>query len=320
MTRVRVTSLVLVVAGLAACGGGQTSPPSSGTTQPQVPASASASVPPQLLALLPAEGDVPGWVPSKPPRAFTPDTLFELIDGAANGFVTYGVQAVVAADYARQATGDEAAVEVYQMQDPLNAFGKYSEERGPEYRFLPIGNEGYSDATTVNFWAGQYYVKITAFEEKEEVVRGLIELARAMASRVSVPGAEPPELSWFPSDGQLPHTSKYLPRDVLSQSYFTNGFEVRYRAGARQSRLVLIDMGSPAAAGEALARYRQFVAKGGAVLEDIASPGAGGFAGDDSFHGSMVAVRAGKHVAVALGSTGRAAGRKQVADLVQAIR
>ena len=61
------------------------------------------------------------------------ENLWELIDGAADGFVTYGVQEVVTADYAQAGTGYEAVIEVYQMKDPLNAYGKYSEERNPEY-------------------------------------------------------------------------------------------------------------------------------------------------------------------------------------------
>jgi hypothetical protein len=324
MIRILLLTIVLAAAGLAACGKSQekaaTETPSAPPAGDSPGAAANANVPPQLLALLPATNDVPGWTVSKAPRAFTPDTLYELINGAADGFITYGVQAVVTSDYQRAGTGDEVVVEVYQMKDALNAFGKYSEERGPDYRFLQIGNEGYSGGTTVNFWAGPYYVKLTAFEEKDELAGEMAKLAAAIASKVTTPGAEPRELAWFPKANQLPRTSKYIPKDVLAQSYLTKGFEARYKAGTREARLVLVDTGSAAAAGDALTRYRQALAKSATDMKDIAAPGEGGFAGKDSFYGAIVAVRAGGYLAVALGAPNEDAGKKQVGELVRNIR
>ena len=319
MTRTLLRIVVLAAAALSACGGDR----KQGQAQTQVVENPGLTVvvpvPPHLAGLLPADNRVPGWAASGAPRGFMPDTLFELINGAADGFIAYGVQAVVAADYKQEGTGYEAAVEIYEMRDPLNAFGKYSEERGPEYQLLQVGNEGYSGGTTVNFWTGQYYVKITAFEEKDAITQEMVKLAQAIAAKVPAPGTEPRELSWFPKQNQLPRTAKYIPRDVLAQSFFTNGFEVRYKAGAKESRLVLIGMLSEADAVEALSRYRESVAKGGAGLADITAPGEGGFAGKDGYYGTVVAVRAGTHVAVALGAASEAAGRKQLADLVRNI-
>jgi hypothetical protein len=76
---------------------------------------------------------------------------------------------------------------------------------------------------------------------------------------------------------------------------------------------------SEAEAVEALSRYRASVAKGGTGLADIAAPGEGGFAGKDGYYGSVEAVRAGTHDAVALGAASEAAGRRQLADLVRNI-
>jgi hypothetical protein len=313
MKRVCLLALVLATAGLMACGGKQ----DKGGTQSQPATEAGPSgVPPQLAALLPSNTEVPGWTPAKPPRAFTVDTLYELINGAADGFITYGVQRVVAADYSQAGTGDEVAVEIYQMKDALNAFGKYSEERSPENRFLAIGHEGYTSGGTVNFWTGQYYVKMTAFEEKDSLTQEMVALARAIAAKVPAPGTEPRELSWFPREGQLPHTGKYIPRDVLAQSFLTNGFEVQYGPGPKPSRLTLVGLESAAAATDALARYRQAVAKGASDVRDLTAPGDGGFFAKDGFYGQLVAVRAGSRLAVALGVASEAAGTKQVAELL----
>jgi hypothetical protein len=279
-----------------------------------------ASVSPNLLALLPSGNEVAGWSMPQKPRSFRAGDLYEYIDGAADGFLTYGFQEVASADFKQSGTGYEAVVDIYEMKDPLNAFGKYAEERNPSYSFLKIGNEGYSGGTAVNFWTGSYYVKIAAFEEKEAITQEMVKLAQAIASKVKNPAAEPGEFAWFPKANQLPHTAVYLPKDVLAQSYLANGYEVKYQAGGKEYKMTLINLDTPAAAQAALARYRQFVATAGKDVKDIKAPGEGGFAGKDSFYGDMAAVRSGSRIAVALGAPSQEAATKAAAELLAKVR
>ena len=79
-------------------------------------------------------------------------------------------------------------------------------------------------------------------------------------------------------------------------------------------------MESAAGAGDALTRYRQAVTKSGKDVKDVTGVGDGGFAGKDSFYGNLVAIRAGHHVAVALGVTSEDAGKTQLAGLVRNIK
>lgn len=312
MKRFVLMTLVLSALALSACGRGQ----SEQQAEPASQAKAEAKGSPQMLALLPADNEVQGWTVAKPARSFNADTLYELIDGAADGFIAYGVREVVTSEYKQAGTGAQAVIEIYQMKDPLNAYGKYSEERNPEYQFLQVGNEGYSGGTSLNFWTGDYYVKMTTFEEKDAVKQELAKLARAVAGKVKAPGAAPQEVSYFPKDNLLPHTDRYIPQDVLAQSYFSNGFEARYKGGDKESKLVLIALPDEGAAKDGLARYKQAVAKDGAKLRDLKAPGEGGFAGKHSFYGNVAAARTGKHVVVALGTPTEEAGIKQVAAVV----
>jgi len=234
--------------------------------------------------------------------------------------VTYGVQEVLAADYRQADTGYETVIEIYRMKDPLNAFGKYSEERYPDYQFLDVGNEGYSGGTSVNFWKGPYYVKTTTFQQNDALNQELVKLARAVAGKVASPGGEPTELSWLPKENQLPRTTKYVAKDVLAQSYFTGGFEAQYTAGAKESRLVLIPMESATAAGEALGRYRDAVGAGGKAARALRGLGEEGFAAEDSLYGGIVAARRDRFIAVALGAATEDAGRQQVAAVLRSAR
>ena len=314
----RITILLLCIAGfcLVSCGNKE-----SGSEEAKVVAPPAASdVSPQLLALLPANNAVPGWAMSQKPRSFKAENLWEFIDGAADGYLAYGFQEVVSADYAQEGTGYQAVVDVYQMRDPLNAFGIYTQERNPESQFLQIGNEGYSGGTSVNFWIGSYYVKITVFEEKDALKQEMAKLASAIAGKVPAPGAEPVEASYFPKANQLPHTILYIPKDVLAQSYLTNGFEAKYKAGDQEYKMILVALESATAAQDAMARYRQFLTKGGKEVKELKAPGEGGFSGKDSFYGNMAAVRAGKNLVVVLGVASEEAGKKAIAELISNIK
>jgi hypothetical protein len=315
----RITPLVLLFAVLGFGGCAKKENGGKQEAKSSTPAMQSA-VSPQLLSLYPAKNEVPGWAMKETPRSFKPANLYEFIDGAADGYLTYGFQEVATADYAQESSGFQAVIDIYQMQDPLNAFGIYSEERNPEYSFMKIGNEGYSGGTSVNFWSGPYYVKITTFDEKDALKQEMTKLAAAVAGKVTVPGAEPIEVSYFPKKDLLPHSTTYIPRDVLAQSYLTNGFEAKYKSGDKESKLVLISLDSPSAAQAALARYRQFESTDGRTAKDLKTPGDGGFSGKDSFYGNMLAVRAGRNLVVALGMASEDTGKKMAAELLGNIK
>jgi hypothetical protein len=107
---------------------------------------------------------------------------------------------------------------------------------------------------------------------------------------------------------------------VLAQSYFTNGFEVKYKAGEKEFKMILVGMEALADTQGAFTRYRQFVATSGKEVGDIKAPGEGGFAGKDSFYGEMAAVRSGSRIVIVLGVPSREAGTKAISELLLNIK
>ncbi len=316
MNRINAAWLLLFGLCLISCAREQSTQGSNEKTVPPPPA----EVTPRPAALLPARGDVPGWAISQKERIFGPENLWQFIDGAADRYLTYGFEELAASEYAREVAGQRVRIEIYRMSNPLNAYGMYTQERSPDCQFLKVGNEGYSTASTLNFWAGSYYVKITAYEEKDEVVREMGRLADAMAAKVKAPGGEPVEVGYFPKANQLPHTMAYVPKNVLGQSYLHNGFEAKYRADGIECRMILMALESPEAAQRAMVRYRQFLSSGGRVVKDLSVPGQGGFAGKESSYGNIIAVRSGRNVAMVLGAVSEDEGKKLITELVDNIR
>jgi len=316
MKKFNVLFLLFAGLSLAACARREGSQQETSAAAPAADAQAS----PQLMALFPAGDQVQGWEMSHKARAFKAGDLWKFIDGAADRYLAYGLEEVVSADYVQKGTGYQAVVDIYQLRDPLNAFGIYSQERNPDYQFLKIGNEAWSGSTSLNFWTGRYYVKITAFEARDPLKQEMDRLAAAVAGKVAVRGAEPAEAGWFPKASQIPRSVVYVPKDVLAQSYFTGGFEARYKAGDREYKMVLVILESPEAAQKALARYQQFLSGGGKAVRDLPAPGQGGFSGKAGYYGNLVAVRSGRHIAVALRVLSEDEGMKLTAELIENIR
>ncbi|MFH1574022.1 MAG: DUF6599 family protein, partial [Acidobacteriota bacterium] len=85
----------------------------------------------QLASLLPGNNAVAGWSAADQPRFFGPGDLWEYINGAADGYLTYGFRQVVTAEYSHSETQSQAVIDIYRMQDPRNAFGIYTQELNP---------------------------------------------------------------------------------------------------------------------------------------------------------------------------------------------
>jgi hypothetical protein len=312
-----VVLVALLTLAACACGREEPAPPPSDT-----PGQGAATLPEssqQLLGLLPAGDEVPGWTMKGSPKFFGPGNLWEFINGAAEGYLAYGFQEVVSAHFASGSR--EVVADVYRMKDRVNAFGIYAQERNPAAQFVPAGVEGYAAGTAVNYWAGEYYVKITAFEEHVEIQHAMQAIGSVIEKKIGPAGSAPAEIAWFPAENQMPHSVAYVPKDILGQSYFAGAFEARYQAGRAEYKLLAIDQLNADAAGKVFASYRQFLSGQGRPVMDLSVQGADqGFAGEDGFYGRVMAARAGGHIVIALGAPSATAGRDALALLLRNIR
>jgi hypothetical protein len=290
---------VAVVIFLHACSGKREEPRES--VAPETTTAAPDSAGSSLTGMLPLDQSVPGWTRNGEVRSFGPDNLWQYIDGAAESYLSYGFEQVVTAEYAHSQMAIQATIDIYRMKDAKNAFGIYAAELNPDAEFMPIGAEGYASGTVLNFWAGVYYVKIIVAEERADIRLEMPKLARWVSSRLGPPGTIPPEAGYFPQENLIPHSIRYLPKDILGQSYLVSGFEARYRREGGEFKIVVISAADASSTREVLAKYRQFIGSSGKVAQDIGSPAEDGFCGADSFFGPMAVLRSGHRILIALG-------------------
>jgi hypothetical protein len=294
----KLTCAALTVAlGLAACRGAQpTSPPPAPAAAPTI----SATVESGLAAYLPPAGALAGWTRSKPPQTYSADTLWEFIDGAAETYVDFGFEDALSVGYANG--GADVGIEIYRMADSLHAFGVYTQERPPAPQAVAVGAEAYANSNVLNFWKGSCYVKLIAPRPDQPGLAAMTTLARAISDKLPEGGPLPRELTAFPPKNLVPHSIKFLPKDVLGQRDLTNGFEASYQDGQTLVRLVVIPFATPGDATAAFRRYRGFVAGGGKVRTAATKVGDEAFAGDDRFSARVFGARSGPVVAISIGA------------------
>ena len=118
-----------------------------------------------VFAVPAAAMDIPeldGWEPTADQRAFGPDSLWVYINGAADQFLSHGFRELRCRDL--QAGEVAATVSVYDMGNPLNAFGIYGVEAASGGDVVEAGARAVmSPPYQALLLKGRYYVKVESF-------------------------------------------------------------------------------------------------------------------------------------------------------------
>jgi len=212
--------------------------------QPQSPGGDSAG-------LFPA---IDGWKLAPPPgdSVYTRENLWDIIDGAADVFLSYGFVDLHIGEYTSSG-GDDVRAELYRHKSRDDAFGMYSQERSPAYHFIDVGTQGYIEGQVLNFLCGVYYVKLSSHSRGEKAQDALILIARALDGHLRQDRGWPAECAFFPpSEGRRPNADTYVAENFLGYRALHSAYVAQYEEGYK---LFLIDCDSPEKAREMVSAY-----------------------------------------------------------------
>ena len=209
---------------------------------------------------------VNGWSLSGQPQVFSPDTLYEYIDGGADLYLKYEFQELQVAEYRKDKAS--VTVEVYRHQDAKRAFGIYSQERLPGADFVVLGTQGYYESTVLNFLQDRYYVKMssenTGAEDREVLLDFGQQVSRELGGTASLPGI----LSALPSEGRKRNSERFVDKDFLGYSFLHSGFSAEYEVSGKKFQLFVIEGESPADSRTMLENYLGRIQSPGAKVEE----------------------------------------------------
>jgi hypothetical protein len=177
---------------------------------------------------------------------YTGNDLWSFIDGAADTYLALGFVDLHVAEYKK---GREVIkLEIYRHTDHLMAFGIYASERSATFRFLNLGAQGYLTGGAINFFKGNYYVKIKTYSEKPKTLHAEESLAARVANMLAGETDMPALLSLFPTANKKVNEETFVNESVLGHDYLKRAFKADYTIGSDNFSIYIIKSKSPAEA------------------------------------------------------------------------
>lgn len=241
-------------------------PDAAATTRPAEPSMAKR---PEHFPEMPGAG----WTSPDAIKRFDQETLYEKIDGKAGMFIAYLFAGLEFATYQKTDKGWPFDVYVYDMSEPLNAFGVYRVERSPEAAVRPLGREGYTSGASVFFWKGKYYVNVMGPPDQPEAAGAAEQIAAAVEKTISDDGKSFWAQTVFPAANQKKGSFSYKSTDALGYSFVRQLFLAEYAVDGKTYQLFIHRAADDAAAKALFAKYAEAVQKYNKVVSRKPSKG-----------------------------------------------
>jgi hypothetical protein len=248
--------------------------------------------------------EVAGWTFAPPPgdSVYTPNNLWDIIDGGAELFLSYGFVDLRIGEYSN-AAGTDVRVELYRHASKENAFGIYSQERNTGYHFIRIGTQGYIEDGALNLLCGTYYIKISTHKKGKAARDAMEMIGRKVLASLGEKSGWPPQLGYFPPERKVANGEGYVGENLLGYKFFHSAFTARYRDG---STLFLIEYASPAEARSAVTAYQK-------AVRDTAEMREGTVAEiSDLYNGAVYILVHGRTLAGAYGTVAKSEARERL--------
>jgi hypothetical protein len=187
--------------------------------------------------------DLPGYKKNTDFQVFAPDNLWDFINGAAETYLAYGFVDLHIAEYKKGK--NVIKLEIYRQSDHTMAFGIYSTERSPSFKYIKIGSQGYIAEGAENFYKGNYYVKIRTYSKSEKTLQAAQSLALSVAAMLDGSTDMPPALTLFPSSGKKVNEEMYINESVLGHKFLSGAFKANYEAVPDTFSVFIFDCKSP---------------------------------------------------------------------------
>ena len=192
--------------------------------------------------------DLSGYRKNTDFKAFLPDDLWDFIDGAAETYLSYGFVDLHIAEYKKGK--NVIKLEIYRHSDHILAFGIYSTERSPSFKYMNLGSQGYKADGSINFFKGNYYVKIRTLPKNVKTLQAAESLALSAAAMLEGSTEMPPVLSMFPSDGKKKNEEVYINENVLGHKFLKRAYRANYESGPDIFSVYIFNCKSPEEAWE----------------------------------------------------------------------
>ncbi len=238
---------------------------------PEGGAEGSTAAPKPAVKGEPMEISLAGTKPMGDTEFYNSDNLYEKIDGRAPAYQAFNVQSLRCRSFGiNAAPGSYVDVYEYRFDNPVDAFGIFSQERDPKGQPLTIVADGYSGEMGYFYRQGAVYVQIIASDMKPETLAKAKSIADIRAKDLPADDTGLAGRRKLPADGMIADSVAYVPENAQGQSALKEVFQAKYKfAGVELPFFVMVASADDAT--KAWKSFQDFCGKFGAVenLPDV---------------------------------------------------
>jgi hypothetical protein len=183
--------------------------------------------------------DLRGFKKSTDFPVYLKDNLWDYIGGAAATYLTYGFLDLHITEYKKGK--NSIKLEIYRLSGNNMAFGIYSTERSPSFKYVSLGSQGYIASGAINFFKGCFYIKIRTFSKNERVLKSAESLAHEVDDQIQGSTEMPSALSVFPLNGKKVNQETYINESVLGHKFLNKAFKGDYESGNETFSIFLLE-------------------------------------------------------------------------------
>ncbi|NIA13191.1 MAG: hypothetical protein GWP08_03850 [Nitrospiraceae bacterium] len=234
-----------------------------------VDAPAAKLLPDRVAELVP-----PGWRLYGQVEQFTPENLYEPINGRAEFYLAYDVVSLTFATFENASDPLQSAeLSIFDMGTPTHAFGVFSAERLGGEAPLPFGRAAYHSGASVYAWTGQYYVQAIATSASGDLEPITKALAREAVEMLPDSGESVWGLSALPAADRLPDSVRYFQVDALGLDFMQHTYTAQYLSGGEVIAAFVSLRDSETAAQATVDAYAEYAGKYGKGVERVSVDG-----------------------------------------------
>jgi hypothetical protein len=168
-----------------------------------------------LQTVLPEQ--IMSWSKDGDDRTFTPQTLFDYINGGAEVYRAYHMRGCFSRRYA---AGQEPAIslDIFDMGTSADAFGVFTHDRAG--KAIRLGQDGRLRPGWINFWKDRFFISIYAEEETPATQKAVRLLGEKVDSLIKAHGTRPKIIRWLPGEGLQANSIRYFHHHVILNYHY----------------------------------------------------------------------------------------------------
>lgn len=224
----------------------------------------------QSLPAMVSDSTPKGWQIFDEVKQFTPENLYEQINGRASFFIAYDMIRMTYVSFVNSdKTSQFINLSIYNMGTPTNAFGVFSAERSQGESPLELGRAGYRSDANCFIWKGQYYIRIISSEATNEFQWIGMDLARKATDFLLDSGEQVWGLTALPLTDRMPESVQYFKVDAMGLDFMRNTYTATYRKGNTLVTAFLSQQDSAESARAKVVRYAKYAKKYGKGIDRL---------------------------------------------------